>query len=201
MIIRAVVSLLWREKARRTLAEQFQAPLAAVLELLREGDGPEGQRRRGAAEMATVSGIAMILSVANDAMLEGRSAEIDGDQLVNALDTLRRLAFAIDNMARHKIATTGVAKNAAGNSVLIGAIRIRLESWLQSLRDQTESGVTSLAPLRKMVADAKVPDLPLWSREVHSASPETDVSYGAAAERVIRLTQTLELQLAAVSLN
>ncbi len=201
MIIRAVVSLLWREKARRTLAEQFQAPLAAILELLREGTGPKEQRRRAAAEMATVSGIAMMLSVANDAMLEGRSAEIDGDQLVNALDTLRRLAFAIDNMARHKTVPTSVAKDAADNSALIGAIKIRLESWLQSLHDQTESGVTSLAPLRKMVAEAKVPELPLLSSEMHNPSPGTDASYGAAAERVVQLTQALEIQLAAVSLN
>ena len=86
MIIRAAVSLLWRERASRTLAEQFQAPLTAMLELMEAGDGPEGRRRRAAAEMATVAGIATMLTIANDAMLEGRGAEIDGDQLVNALD-------------------------------------------------------------------------------------------------------------------
>jgi hypothetical protein len=36
---------------------------------------------------------------------------------------------------------------------------------------------------------------------MHSASPGTEASYGAAAERVVQLTQALEIQLAAVSLN
>ena len=83
MIIRAAVSLLWPEKASRTLAEQFQEPLAAMLELLEEDEGSQGQRRRAAAEKATVAGIAMMLTVANDAMLEGPSSEIDGNQLVS----------------------------------------------------------------------------------------------------------------------
>jgi hypothetical protein len=195
MIVRAVVSIMWRERASRTLAEQFQAPLTAMLDLMEGGDGPEGKRRRAAAEMATVAGIAMMLTVANDALLEGRGAEIDGDQLVNALDTLRRLAFAIGNLAR--LETAG----SADSPLLADAIRGRLESWLQSLRDQTDSGVVSRAPLRKMVAEAKAPELHLLLGEVHSASPGIDTSYRAAAARVIRLTQKLEFQLATVSLN
>ena len=71
-----------------------------MLELMEESGGLEEKRRRAAAERATIAGIAMMLTVANDAMLEGRGAEIDSDQLVNALDTLRRLAFALGNLAR-----------------------------------------------------------------------------------------------------
>ena len=199
MIIRAAVSLLWREQASRTLAEQFQAPLAAMLELMEEGDGPEAKRRRAAAGMATIAGIAMMLTVANDAMLEGRSAEIDGDQLVNALDTLCRLAFAIDNLVCFDAA--GTVESAADSDGLIDAIRVRLESWLQSLRDQTDSGVVSRAPLRQMVAEAKVPELRLLLSERHSLAPMINTSYGTVAGHVIRLTQRLEHQLAAVSFN
>jgi len=199
MIVRAAVSLLWRERASRTLAEQFQAPLTAMLDLMEEGGGPEGKRRRAAAEMATVAGIAIMLSVANDALLEGRGAEIDGDQLVNTLDTLRRLAFAIGNLVG--LETGGTAVRAAESAAVRDAIRVRLESWLQSLRDQTDSGVVSRAPLRKMVAEAKAPDLHLLPGEEHGDARGIDTSHGGTAERVIRLTQTLEHQLAAVSLN
>jgi len=195
MIIRAAVSLLWREQASRTLAEQFQVPLAAMLELLKEGGSLEGERRRAAARVATIAGIAMMLTVANDAMLEGRGAEIDGEHLVNALDTLRRLAFAIDNLVCFE--TAGAAEGTA----LTDTIRVRLESWLQSLRDQTDSGVVSRAPLRKMVAEAKAPELHPTLGEKHGAHRGIDTSYGTAAECAIRLMQTLEYQLAAVSLN
>ncbi|MGH8014070.1 MAG: hypothetical protein ACREQ4_16390 [Candidatus Binataceae bacterium] len=47
MIIRAVVSLMWPEHAPRTLAEQFQAPLAPMVELLRR---PAWSSPRGAAD-------------------------------------------------------------------------------------------------------------------------------------------------------
>jgi hypothetical protein len=197
MIIRAVISLLWREQASRTLAEQFQAPLAAMLEIARRGCGSDDRRRRAAGESATVAGIAMMLTVANDAMLEGRSAEIDGSRLVEALDTLRRLAFALGNLVRLESNVT--AERA--ESRLIEAIRVRLESWLCNLREQTASGVVSRAPLRKMVAEAKAPDLHLLLADEHGIASEIDTSYGAAARRVIWLTQTLEHQLAAVSLN
>jgi hypothetical protein len=86
-------------------------------------------------------------------------------------------------------------------SALIEAIRVRLESWLCNLRDQTNSGVVSRAPLRKMVAEAKAPELHLLLAEERGVASEIDTSYGAAARRVIWLTQTLEHQLAAVSLN
>jgi hypothetical protein len=189
MIIRAAVSLLWRERPGRTLAEQFQTPLAAMLDLVREfgqeGGGADGKRRRVAAELATIKGIATMLTVANDAMLEGRGAEIDGDGLVNALDTLRRLAFAIADLGRLVPASTAV------NDTLMDAIEVCLESWFRNLRDQTEADVTSRAPLREMVAEATAPEL----------SFGIDASEGGAAERIIRLTQTLERQLAMVSRN
>ena len=80
--------------------------LHLVREFGQEGGGADGKRRRVAAELATIEGIATMLTVANDAMLEGRGAEIDGDGLVNALDTLRRLAFAIADLGRLVPAST-----------------------------------------------------------------------------------------------
>jgi len=197
MMIRAAISLLWRERASRTLAEQFQAPLGAMLELVKEDGRYDENRRRAAAERSTVAGIAMMLTVANDAMLEGRGAEIDGDQLINALDTLRRLALVLGNLAH--VRPAGTAMSAGVSAELTDAIRMRLESWLCSLREQTDSGVASPAPLRKMVAEADAPELRLLPGDKPGAPAGIERSYGTAVERVIRLTQTLERQLATVS--
>jgi hypothetical protein len=175
MMIRAVISLLWSERPSRTLAEQFQAPLAAMLELLDGAAGSADEPRRAAAAMATVVGIARMLTVANDALLEPESSAINPDQLVGALDTLRRLAFA--NFRR---AEPGV------RAMLTSTVRNRIEAWLASLRDQTDSGVVSLAPLRKMVAETDTPTLE---------------ARGPASARIVWLAQILERQLAAVSRN
>jgi hypothetical protein len=82
---------------------------------------------------------------------------------------------------------------------LTDAIRMRLESWLSSLRDQTDSGVASRAPLRKMIAEANAPDLRLLPADEPTAPPGIERSYDTAAERVVWLAETLERQLAAVS--
>jgi hypothetical protein len=189
MIIRAVVSLLWRERASRTLAEQFQAPLGAVLAILKT-DGGHARRRLTAVELQTVEGIATMLSVANDAMLEGRSAGIDAGRLVAALDTLRRVTFAIGNLMRSETLAPGKFKD---------ALLTRVESWLESLREQTETGVPSRAPLRKMIADTA-------ALEIHTSDYQRAVSVSdrpdlAAARHIARLMHRLEDQLAAVSLS
>jgi len=50
-----------------------------------------------------------------------------------------------------------------------------------------------------MVAEANAPDLRLLPGDERTAARGIEMSYGTAAERGIRLIQTLEHQLAAVS--
>jgi hypothetical protein len=197
MIIRAALSLLWRERASRTLAEQFQAPLAAMLELVKREEGFDETRRRVGAESAATAGIAMMMTVANDAILEGRNAEIDSDQLVNALDTIRRLTFTLGNLARARPVET--AMSAGLSAGLTDAIRMRFESWLHNLRDQTDFGVASRAPLRKMLAEANGPELRLLPVDELGSAVRIERPHVTAAERVILLIERLEHQLAAVS--
>jgi hypothetical protein len=141
----------------------------------------------------------MILTVANDAILEGPGAEIDGGQLVDALDTLRRLAFAIGNLRDlpdlPNLGMAGTAVSGRGVSgELTDAIRVRVESWMRCLRDQTDSGVVSRAPLRQMVAEAEA-----GIARSNGTTPSHVVGHVIA--HVLGLIQTLENQLAAVSRN
>src|SRR5262249_24319290 len=63
MLIRAAVSLVWRERASRTLVEEFQAPLEAILEILTPAhdDGPDAEAI-GKAELNLIGGITEMLS-------------------------------------------------------------------------------------------------------------------------------------------
>jgi hypothetical protein len=177
MIIRAVVSIVWREHMNRTLAEEFERPLAALVTLTRSARLEEHEI--GAAEMTIITGVQAMLTVATDAQLEGRSAGIDARNLVDALDTTRRLAFALGNLS--------TAERGAERDNFDTAVSQRLESWLASLRAQLEPGQLNPAPLRTMVATAMTPDqIAVDDR---------------AREHIARLMLTLDSQLRMISLS
>ena len=177
MIIRAVVSVVWREHMNRTLAEEFERPLAALVRLTRSASLEKHEIV--AAEMVIITGVQAMLTVATDAQLEGHSAGIDARNLVDALDTTRRLAFALGNLS--------TAARGPERDDFDTAIRQRLESWLTSLRTQLELGQLNLAPLRTMVATAITPDL------IAVDDP--------AREHIARLMLTLDAQLRMISLR
>jgi hypothetical protein len=177
MIIRAVVSVVWREHMNRTLAEEFERPLAALVTLTRSAKLEEHEMV--AAEMAILTGIQAMLSVATHAQLEGRSAGIDARNLVDALDTTRRLAFALSNLS--------ALKHGSQVEDFDTAIRERLESWLGSLRAQLEPGQLNIAPLRTMVATTMTRDL------IAVDDP--------AREHIASLMLTLDSQLRIISLR
>ena len=131
-----------------------------------------------AAEMVIITGVQTMLTVATDAQLEGRSAGIDARNLVDALDTTRRLAFASGNLSN--------PERWPERDDFDTAIRERLESWLASLRAQLEPGQLNTAPLRTMVESAATSDL----------GPINDQASGDLA----RLILTLDAQLRKISL-
>jgi hypothetical protein len=173
MIIRAVVSVVWREHMNRTLAEEFERPLAALVTLTRSAR--LDQQEIAAAEMAIITGVAAMLTIATDAQLEGRSAGIDARNLVDALDTTRRLAFALGNLST------------AERDDFDSALRERLESWLANLRTQLEPGQLNIAPLRTTVATAPTTD-PITVDD-------------PAREHIAHLMMTLDAQLRMISLR
>jgi hypothetical protein len=177
MIIRAVVSVVWREHMNRSLAEEFERPLAALVTLTRSASLEEHEIV--AAEMEIITGVQAMLTVATDAQLEGRSAGIDARNLVDALDATRRLAFALGNLS--------TAERGPERDDFDTAIRERLESWLASLRAQLEPGQLNIAPLRTMVATAMTPGL--------------IVVDDPAREHIARLMLTLDSQLRMISLR
>jgi len=177
MMIRAVASVVWPEHMNRTLAEEFERPLAALVTLTRSVSLEEHEIV--AAEMAIITGVQAMLTVATDAQLEGRSAGIDARNLVDALDTTRRLAFALGNRS--------TAERGPERYEFDTAVRERLEAWLASLRAQLEPGQLNIAPLRTMVAAAMEPGL--------------IVVDDPAREDIASLMLTLDSQLRIISLR
>jgi hypothetical protein len=176
MIVPAGVSVAWREHMNRTLAEEFERPLSALVTLTQSAS--LGEHEIIAAEMEINAGIQAMLTVANDAQLEGPSAGIDARSLVDVLDTTRRLAFALGNLS--------AVERRAEHDEFDTAIRQRLESWLASLHPQLEPGQLNTAPLRTMVVAATTPNL---------------IAGDAAREHIAHLMLTLEAQLRVISVR
>lgn len=266
MIIRAVVSMVSIERPNRTLAEEIERPLNALVKLVpvaldgltgsgisddaapamdeaaagnaaevvgREkdaavldeevrgeeaavgrdemnraevaiGEGAVAEMLRDevvAAELEVMTGIEEMLSVAADAQLQGASAGIDASNLVDALDTMRRLAFALGNLSRAELAADSPDdRERLVRDGFDRAVRTRLESWLASIREQLQPDQLTEAPLRTMI-----PSTTATSQALDAALESLRVSDSginlAAREHVSALICTFERQFAIVSLS
>jgi hypothetical protein len=192
MIIRAIVSVVSIELPNRTLAEEFERPLAALVTLAPSRDRIADDDM-AFATMEVGGGIEEMLSVATDALLQGRSTWIDARNLLDALDTTRRLAFALGNLAMDED-RGGPARQAFDD-----AVRAHVESWLERLRAQLAPGALAPAPLRTMVQS--IPALGFEAMLAELKMSTESASSVAAREHIASLIRTLEEQLARVSLR
>ncbi len=191
MIIRAILSVVSIELPNRTLAEEFERPLAALVSLAPVREASRNDDIAFAA-MEMIGGIEEMLSVATDAQLQGRSTWIDARTLVDALDTTRRLAFALANLAMV------VDRGGRAREAFDDAVRSQLESWLERLRAQLAPGALTPAPLRTMVQDTPALDVAAMLEETRMKESAASV---AAREHIANLLRTLEDQLTRVSLR
>jgi hypothetical protein len=94
--------------------------------------------------------LAEILAVADDAQLEGRSAMIDHDSVVQAAGTLRRIANRLTGISMGRILSAlprlDDATEAAREAVL-AAIRARLETWLKFIESGPDYSNARLASI------------------------------------------------------
>ncbi len=201
LIIRAVISVISIERPNRTLAEEIERPLAALVRLVPDPPRDVAPSDESAVtpaavaahQMAVIAGLEEMLDVAADAQLQGPSARIDARNLIDALDSIRRLAFALGNLALGFPELTPQRPPARPSGGPSGpadpfdrALRARLDSWLTTLRAQLEPGQLTPAPLRTMVSRTATPTLPA------ADSP--------ARQHVALLLQTLDRQLTSISL-
>lgn len=183
MLIRAIVSAVSIEAPNRTLAEQIERPLNGLAALVPDS----GPAEVAAANLEVITGIEDMLEVAADAQLQGLSSGIDASNLVDALDTMRRLAFAMGNLAHQRSAAPDFREFDA-------AARSRIESWRASIRSQLEEQLAE-APLRKMVSSTVGPDLTVLLQ----SRPADELA--ADREHVAGLIHLLDGQLTTVRLE
>jgi len=194
MIIRAIISAVSIERPNRTLAEEIERPLRALVELVPRAEQPPGEI--AVAQKDVIAGIQEMLTVAADARLEGRPIGIDAANLVDALDTIRRLAFVLGSLAHRNIDPSSRMNDSARATLddFDDAMRTQLDGWLRRIRAQLEPGQLTPAPLRTAVNETPSPDFSESIRRMRASGADL-----AAREHAAALLDTLERQLTIVS--
>jgi uncharacterized membrane protein YccC len=131
-IVMAITVTIWPEYAHESMVPRLRKILRATLELMPScGTAPP---RLSAAIVEITTTLAELLSVADDAKLEGRSSRIDPDEVVNAAGTLRRIASRLVEMSRRRVSdpTPELApETEVARTAMEAIVRVRLEDWLR----------------------------------------------------------------------
>lgn len=132
IVLTAVFILIWPEYSGDSLLPKLRKILHATLDLMPEGAVATSVRKIHEVSSGITHELADLLSIADDARIEGHASSIDPDATVNASGTLRRIAHRLSAISRERIAAPIPALSpqteAARNQVL-AAMRVRLESW------------------------------------------------------------------------
>ena len=90
-----------------------------------------------------------VLTVADDARLEGRASAIDPERVVDAAGTLRRIAFRVASVSDVRLQTPTpplVPETQAARDAFEAELRARLRSWLDYVeQNRTPTSRTAMA--------------------------------------------------------
>ena len=175
------------------MAEEFPPLFKAILDLSRAADAAPNAAERIVARAEVSRSVLVILGVANDALLEGRSAGIRPDKLVEALDILLRLSFVLGRT------NSASSLDSAMSKAVANAIGLRFQAWLEKLSAETECGLVKPQPLRRMVMQ---PELQLNAMvEGDRADEQTTSSHSKADRQAINLMLLLERKFTEIALD
>jgi len=140
VIVTAVFLLVAPEYAGKALVPRLEAILQRAVQLLDPTADLSAQQVLEIDMEVTVH-LTEVLSVAEDARLEGRHSGLDPDQVIEAAGTLRRIAHRLSSIVITRITTPHPALPGdidAARAASDTALREHLESWLRIL--QAEPG-------------------------------------------------------------
>jgi len=133
LIATVAATVITPEYAHEALAPRLRKILRATLELVPGSAAAADAARMNAELTAITTAQAEMLSVADDAALEGSAARVDPAAMVDAVGTLRRIAYRLGSIDRDRleVPTPPLAAAArAARRAAEGAVREHLQGWL-----------------------------------------------------------------------
>jgi hypothetical protein len=136
VVVAIVACVLWPEYAGDSLLPRLRQVIRDTLALVPGGSAANTEHEIQRTNAETMSVLAEILQVADDAQMEGRKCTVNPDAILEAAGTLRRIANRLAQIATGRITTptpqldsaTELAREAA-----FAVIRRQLQSWLDLL--------------------------------------------------------------------
>lgn len=156
LIVTAVTVTMWPEYAHDSMAPRLKKILRATLDLMPSRG--TAMTRLSALGTEVTSTLAELLTIADDAKLEGGTSRVDPDEIVNAAGTLRRIAHRFVAISRARITdpTPALASETeSARTALEAMMRERLDRWIAHLEspDRHRSTV-AIAVAARHPADA-----------------------------------------------
>ena len=138
IIVTLVFLLVTPEYAGKAIVPRLRRILHSTLELLPPAAGLTAQRVQEI-DMDVTLQLIQLLSIAEDARMEGRHSGIVPDRITEAAGTLRRIVHRLSGIATGRLVIPQPALPAeiqAARAACETALRYHLQSWLDVLEDQ-----------------------------------------------------------------
>lgn len=148
-IVSLVFLILWPEYASDSLVPRIKKLLRTSIDLMPGGAAASSDEEIQSAEREIMKTANEVLTVADDARLEGRASAIDPDRVVDAAGTLRRIAYRVGSISEGRLQTSMpllVPETQAARDAFEAELRARLQSWFDYVeQNRTPTSRTAMA--------------------------------------------------------
>jgi hypothetical protein len=161
--------------------------LRTTIDLVPGGAASSSDEQIQAAEREIMKTASEVLTVADDARLEGRVSGIDPDRAVDAAGTLRRIAFRAGSISDVRLQTPMprlVPETLAARDAFESELRARLRMWLDYFEDGAKVNSPSALALAATSDSARLGELLTRYAERISASGFAEVAAWPGESRV-----------------
>lgn len=210
IVVAVVFIVLWPEYAGESMVPRLEKMLETILSLMPRGSHGPSESQIELLEIDCSKTLSELLTIADDARIEGGRSGFDPDVVVDAVGTLRRIAHRVGSLAAGRNSQEAPAlepRLQAARDAIDSALRAHFEACLDYIKRRAAGGVTLSAwnedgaralldnLHREIAADkfSAVSSWPLAPRRVMLAEIETD-------RRLVVLAGELTDQLSRIAL-
>jgi len=148
-IVALVFLVLWPDYAADSLVPRIKKLLRTSIDLMPGGAAASSDEEIQSAEREIMKTANEVLTVADDARLEGRASAIDPERVVDAAGTLRRIAYRVGSVSDVRLQTPTpplVPETQAARDAFEAELRARLQSWFDYVeQNPTPTSRTAMA--------------------------------------------------------
>jgi Fusaric acid resistance protein family len=148
-IVALVFLILWPDYATDSLVPRIKKLLRTTIDLMPGGAAASSDEQIQSAERDVMKTANEVLTVADDARLEGRASAIDPDRVVDAAGTLRRIAYRAGSVSDVRLQTPMpplAPETRSARAAFEAELRARHQSWLDYIEQhRPPSSRTALA--------------------------------------------------------